>query len=174
MQLAHQRQHHAGQPAHFGHCVFQSFFASQVALDYFVVQPPLDVAEATDAPIAAAAAAAEAPHAPPLSDWQQQLADNDQAQHSGAYTRIAPAVHASELDPGLRITGFPQHLVGVNARLAKELYMPPALVQLEPAAVAVLTALDEQRLQALALTITDLMRRLDRWATTDHKQQCTP
>ncbi len=35
-----------------------------------------------------------------------------------------------------------------------------ALVQLEPAAAAVLTALDEQRLQALALTITALLQRL--------------
>jgi hypothetical protein len=36
-----------------------------------------------------------------------------------------------------------------------------------------LTALDEQRLQALALTITALMWRLGHWATTDHKQQRT-
>jgi hypothetical protein len=131
-----------------------------VVLDYFVMQPPLDEA---DAPIAATAATAEAPpHAPPLSDWQRQLADDDQAQHSGAYARIAPAVHASEWDPWLRITAFPQHLMGVDARLAQELYVLPALVQLEPAAAAVLTALDEQRLQALALTITAFLRRLGR------------
>jgi hypothetical protein len=126
------------------------------------VQPPLEEAEVADAPIAAAAAAAEAPHAPPLSDWQRQLADDDQAQRLGAYASIALAVHVSESDPWLRITGFPQHLLGVDARLAQELYVPPALVQLEPATAAVLTALDEQRLQALALTITAHMRRLGR------------
>jgi hypothetical protein len=82
-------------------------------------------------------------------------------------------VHASELDPWLRITGFLQHLVGVDARLALELYVLPALVQLEPAAAAVLTALDEQRLQALTLTITALIWRLGCWATPDHKQQRT-
>jgi hypothetical protein len=124
-QLAQQRQHHAGQQAHFGRCLFQSFFASQAALYYFVVQPPLDEAEAADAPIAAAAAAAAAPHAPPLSDWQRQWADDDQAQRSGAYARIAPAVHVLESDPWLRITGFPQHLMGVDACLAQELYVPP-------------------------------------------------
>ncbi len=107
------------------------------------MQPPLDEAEAANTPIAAAAAAAKALHAPPLSDWQRQLADDDQAQRSGAYARIVPAMHASESDPWLHITGFPQHLVGVDARLAQELYVPLALVQLEPAAVAVLTALDE-------------------------------
>ncbi len=82
-------------------------------------------------------------------------------------------MHALESDPWLRITGFPQHLVGVDPRLAQELYVPPALVQLELAAAAVLTALNKQHLQALALTITALMRRLGRWATTDHKQQRT-
>ncbi len=113
----------------------------------------LDEAKGADAPIAAAAAAAEASHAPPLSDWQRQLANNDQVQRSGTYAHIVPAVHALESDPWLFITGFPQHQVGVNARLAQELYVPPALVKLEPAAADVLTALDEQHLQALALTI---------------------
>ncbi len=137
------------------------------------MQPLLDKTEAADATITAAATAAEALHAPPLSDWQRQLADDDQAQCSSVYARIVPAVHASESDPWLCITGFPQHLVGVDARLAQELYMQPALVQLEPAAAVVLTAPDEQRLQALALTIMALMWRLGRWATVDHKQQRT-
>jgi hypothetical protein len=51
--------------------------------------------------------------------------------------------------------------------------VPPALVQLELAAAAVVTARDEQRLQALTLTIRALLRRLGHWATTNHKQQRT-
>jgi hypothetical protein len=38
-----------------------------------------------------------------------------------AYARILPAVHTSELDLWLRITSFPQHLVGVDVRRAQEL-----------------------------------------------------
>jgi hypothetical protein len=61
---------------------------------------------------------AKAPYTPLLSDWQRQLADDDQAQRLGAYARIVPAVHTLESDPWLCITGFPQHLVGVNMCLA--------------------------------------------------------
>ncbi len=63
--------------------------------------------------------------------------------------------------------------MGVDARQVQKLYVLSALVQLEPAAAAVVTARDEKCLQALALTITALMRRLSLWATADHKQQCT-
>ncbi len=133
-----------------------------MALNYFVMQPPLDAAEAADVPIAVATTAAEVPHAPPLSDWQRQLADDNLAHRSGVYACISPSVHALESDPWLRITGFPQHLVGVDARRAQELYVPPALVQLKLAAAAIMLARDEQRLQVLALTITALMRWLGR------------
>jgi hypothetical protein len=137
------------------------------------VQPLLDAAEAADAPIAAAATVAEVPYAPPLSDGQRELADNDQAQHSGAYVRISPTVHVSESEPWLRITGFLQHPVGIDVRRVQELYVLLTLVQLKPAAAAVVTARNKPRLQALALTITALLRWLSRWATTDHKQQRT-
>jgi hypothetical protein len=62
------------------------------------VQPLLVTAEAADAPIAAATTAAEALYALHLSDWQRQLANNNQTQCSDAYVRILPAMHVSELD----------------------------------------------------------------------------
>jgi hypothetical protein len=101
------------------------------------------------------------------------LAADDDVQRATAFNQVAALVHASESNPWQRISGFAQHLVGLDRRVAQELYVPPAAAHLKAPAAAVLTTVDEQRLQALAVTITALLKRFGRWATMEHAQQRT-
>jgi hypothetical protein len=174
---AHQRQYHNGNNDNFRECLLQTFFGGQTDISYFVMAGNANNTD--DNNDIGALVGNETPPAAPTpvpaepSDWQQRVAERDEAQRRQMYARIVAPGHAAEADSWLRVTGFASHLLNLDKQAVQALHEPPAVARLEPATTEVLTFHVEQRILALACTVVALMKRLGPWATPEHAHQRT-